>query len=58
MILESFKKCVYPFQKVVIDESLILFKGRLAFKQYIPSKHHCFGMKVFVLCDCETGYST
>lgn len=55
MILGSFSKFFYPFQKVVIDESLILFKGRLAFKQYIPSKRHRFGMKVFVLCDCETG---
>ena len=55
MILGSFSKYFYPFQRVVIDESLILFKGRLAFKQYIPSKRHRFGMKVFVLCDCETG---
>jgi hypothetical protein len=26
------------------------------FKQFIPSKRHRFGIKVFVLCDCETGY--
>ena len=44
-----------PFQKLVIDESLILFKGRLRFKQYIPSKRHRFGIKLFVICDCETG---
>ena len=55
MILEPFSKFFYPFQKVVIDESLILFKGRLVFKQYIPSKRHRFGLKIFVLCDCETG---
>ena len=40
---------------MVIDESLILFKGRLKFKQYIPSKRHRFGIKMYVLCDCETG---
>ena len=40
----------------MIDESLIiLFKGRLVWKQYIPSKRHRFGIKIFVLCDCETG---
>ncbi|KAG8222624.1 hypothetical protein J437_LFUL002618 [Ladona fulva] len=41
--------------KLVIDESLVLFKGHLGFKQYIPSKRHRFGMKLFILCDCETG---
>lgn len=55
MVIDGFKKYFYPFQKVVIDESLVLFKGRLVFKQYIPSKRHRFGIKLFVLCDCETG---
>lgn len=45
-----------PMQKVVIDGSLVLFRGRLSFNQYIPSKRHRFGIKMFVLCDCETGY--
>jgi hypothetical protein len=31
-------------------------KGHLMFKHFIPSKRHRFGIKVFVLCDCETGY--
>ena len=52
---EKFRTSFKPFQKVVIDESLVLFRGRLAFKQYIPSKRHRFGIKLFVLCDCETG---
>jgi hypothetical protein len=26
------------------------------FKQFILSKRHRFGIKDFVLCDCETGY--
>lgn len=52
---KKFKNVFVPFQKLVIDESLVLFKGRLAFKQYIPSKRHRFGIKLFVLCDCETG---
>ncbi|XP_069167652.1 piggyBac transposable element-derived protein 4-like [Procambarus clarkii] len=50
----KFRDYFVPGQNVVIDESLVLFKGRLAFKQYIPSKRHCFGLKFFVLCDCET----
>ena len=54
-LLENFKNNFVPFQNVVIDESLILFKGRLALKKYIPSKRHRFGIKLFVMCDCETG---
>ena len=51
-----FKRSFYPFQNIVIDESLLLFKGRLSFRQYIPSKRHRFGVKFFVMVDCETGY--
>lgn len=51
-----YKEIFYPFENLCIDESLMLFKGRLSFKQYIPSKRHRFGVKFFVLCDCETGY--
>lgn len=51
-----YKNEFYPFQNLCIDESLMLFKGRLSFKQFIPSKRHRFGVKFFILCDCETGY--
>lgn len=52
----TFKKSLYPFQNLVIDESLLLFKGRLSFRQFIPSKRHRFGVKFFVMVDCDTGY--
>ncbi|CAK9824036.1 PiggyBac transposable element-derived protein 4 [Anthophora retusa] len=52
----SLKQNFYPFQNICIDESLLLFKGRLSFKQFIPSKHSRFGIKSFVACDCKTGY--
>ncbi|KAJ8929857.1 hypothetical protein NQ314_017462 [Rhamnusium bicolor] len=50
------KETFYPFQNLCIDESLVLFKSRIFFKQYIPSKRHEFGVKFFLICDCETGY--
>ncbi|CAH2008632.1 unnamed protein product [Acanthoscelides obtectus] len=51
----NFQNNFYPFENLVIDESMVLFKGRLAFKQYIKTKRHRFGVKLYVLCDCETG---
>jgi len=53
---KKFKKIFKPSQKLCIDESIVEWKGRLSFKQFIPSKRHRFGIKLFVLCDCETGY--
>ncbi|XP_069162816.1 piggyBac transposable element-derived protein 4-like isoform X2 [Procambarus clarkii] len=55
-VIGKFREFYVPAQKLVIDESLVLFKGHVSFKQYIPSKQNRFGLKFFVLCDCETGY--
>lgn len=52
----SFKSAFYPFEKLCIDESLLKFKGRYYFKQFVPSKRSRFGIKSFVLCDIQTGY--
>lgn len=39
-----------PGQNLSVDESLVLFKGRLKFKQYIKTKRARFGIKVY---ECE-----
>ena len=38
-----------PGNNVSIDESLVLFKGRLSFQQYIKSKRARFGIKLYQL---------
>ena len=40
---------------MAIDESLLLWKGRLVFKQYLPLKRDRFGIKLFCLC-VDSGY--
>lgn len=58
-IMEAVQKNFPPFfllLKTCIDESLMPWRGRLSFRQYIPSKRHRFGVKMFVLCDVCTGY--
>lgn len=54
-LMIKFRNLMKPQQKLVIDESLVLFRGRVAFRQYIKTKRHRFGLKIFVLCDCESG---
>lgn len=56
MFRKSFSQNFQPFRNLCIDESLLLFKGNLSFKQFIPSKRSRFGIKTYLLCDCETGY--
>ncbi len=53
---KKFEKAVIPWENLCVDESLMLWKGRLSFKQYIPSKRHRFGVKLFMLCDCDTKF--
>ncbi|KAJ8333996.1 hypothetical protein SKAU_G00413150 [Synaphobranchus kaupii] len=55
-LTSAFKRSFIPYKDLCVDESLMLWKGRLGFRQYIPSKRHRFGIKFFVLCDVVTGY--
>ena len=48
---EKFGRFYTPDQNVALDESLILWKGRLVFKQYLPAKHKRFRIKVYNLCE-------
>ena len=43
-------------QEVSVDESMIGYKGRLGFIQYMPKKPTKWGMKAFVLPDAYNGY--
>jgi len=39
-----------PGRDLCVDESLVLFKGRVAFKQFVRTKRARFGLKMFELC--------
>lgn len=56
MLVDRFQAAYKPGENIVVDESLLLFKGRLSWKQFIRTKRARFGMKTFELCDSETGY--
>ncbi|XP_040078205.1 piggyBac transposable element-derived protein 4-like isoform X2 [Ixodes scapularis] len=54
---KNFRKEYSPSSHVAVDESMILFKGRSAMKQYMPMKPKIKrGYKVWSLADSETGY--
>lgn len=47
---EKFSKMFIPGKQICIDETMMAFKGRLSFKQYISNKRHKWGIKFFRLC--------
>lgn len=41
----------YPDKELSIDESMVLWRGRLKFRQYIKGKRHKFGIKLYILSE-------
>ena len=55
-LIENFQSAYTLHREISVDETMIGFKGRLGFIQYMPKKPTKWGMKTFVLSDAQTGY--
>lgn len=53
-IVHTFKSTIKPGKNIVIDESMIPWRERLSFRQYIPGKRHKYGIKAYKLCFPES----
>lgn len=56
LLIQKFTNVYKPGPVLTVDESLIPFKGRLIFRQYMKSKTHRYGIKMFKLCS-GSGYT-
>lgn len=56
-LISSFKAAYQLRREIAIDESMIGFKGRVWFIQYLPKKPTKWGMKAYVLADSVSGYT-
>ena len=56
LLIPKFESEYHVHQECTIDEAMIPFKGRLAFKLYMKAKPTKWGIKVFVLADATNGY--
>ncbi|KAK9731676.1 Transposase IS4 [Popillia japonica] len=56
MLNRKFQYIFNPKEKVCIDETMVPFRGRLSFLQYVPGKRHKYGVKLFKLC-VDGGYT-
>ena len=56
LVVPRFKAVYHPKRELAVDETLIKFKGRVHFRQFIPSKPGRFGIKAFTLAESTSGY--
>ena len=56
LVVKNFLKAYNPGANVCLDERLSPFRGRCSFKMYIPSKPAKYGIKVWMLVDCDSNY--
>ncbi|XP_041480389.1 piggyBac transposable element-derived protein 4-like [Lytechinus variegatus] len=57
IVIPLFQTRYMPAKNISPDESMIRFKGRLSFVQYMPLKPIKWGMKAWALCESSTGYT-
>ena len=55
-VQSKFSAVLTPGKNPCIDKSLLLWKGRLRFKEYIPLERNRFGIKLYTIVDCETEF--
>jgi len=56
-LLDNFRAAYNLGREIAIDESMISFKERLYFSQYMPKKPTKWEMKAFMLADRYSGYT-
>ena len=54
-LFEVFQSVYEPRRDVGMDKSLLLWKGRLLFRQFIPLKRARFGIKIYLCCESDGG---
>ena len=53
---DKFSSNYIPGEYIAVDEFLSKWKGRLHFRQFIPSKRERYSVKIYVCCESNTGY--
>ena len=56
LIIPRFRAVYKPERQLAVDETLIKFKGKIHFRQFIPIKPGRFGIKAFTLAESTSGY--
>jgi hypothetical protein len=55
-MIPKFQASCHPGHNIAVDESMIVFRGHFAAKQYMPKKPVKWGVKAFTMADSSNGY--
>ena len=55
-VIPLFQQYLIPSRELSIDEAMIAFRGKVAFRVYIRGKPHPWGIKAYVLSESRSGY--
>ncbi|XP_015189681.1 PREDICTED: piggyBac transposable element-derived protein 4-like [Polistes dominula] len=56
ILMVNYQKVFSPGKDIIVDETMVPWRGRLVFRQYIQTKSHKYGVKLFKLCSTK-GYT-
>ena len=56
LLLPRLSEVYNPERNLAVDETLVKFKGKIYFRQFIPIKPGRFGIKCFTLAESSSGY--
>ncbi|XP_051170484.1 piggyBac transposable element-derived protein 4-like [Leptopilina boulardi] len=56
-LITNFQAVYRPGENISIDESLLLWKGRLKFKQFNRNRRSRFGIKLYEMCESKSRYA-
>ena len=56
LVIARFQEVYSSDRQLAVDKSLIKFKGKLPFRQFIPIKPGIFGIKAFTLAEFKSGF--
>ena len=54
-VLDKAKNTYEPSKNISVDKGMIAFKGRLAFRQYMPVKPTKYGIEFWMAADSTNG---
>ncbi|CAG4981938.1 unnamed protein product [Colias eurytheme] len=55
-LTKNWRKIFTPEKCIVVDESMVGFRGRIIFRTYNPQKSHKYGIQIYKLCT-DSGYT-
>lgn len=53
---QEFGEALHSGENLTVDEQLVPYRGRVSFKQHMPSNPDKYGMKIWWICDSTTSY--